>query len=255
VSSPASSDALLLELVGELQGVLELGEFRDTLIAALRRTVPSDWVSLNGLGPEPGDVWFVAVPRAPAAMIEPFQRLAHQNPLVRRYLRTRDGRAYRFSDVVSQAELHALDLYREVYVPLGVEHQIALTLPSRPGHVLGIALSRGARDYSDAERDLLNRARPYLIQAYRNVLAFTELREAVARHAPDTVVQRLQRDGLTAREAQVLRVVALGRSNQATADELGLSVRTVHKHLEHAFRKLGVGTRSEAAARVWASSA
>ena len=248
-----SCDALLLDLVGELQGILELDEFRTTLVRALSATVPADWVSLNGVGPEPGDVWFVAVPEPPPELIPPFRRYAHQNPLVVRFLRTQDGRAYRFSDVVSRAELRALDLYREVYAPLGVEQQIAFTLPSRPGHVLGIALSRRVHDFTDAERALLNRARPYLIQCYRTVLAFTELRESAARHAPETVVERLQEDGLTAREAEVVRLVALGQSNQGAADELGLSVRTVHKHLERAFRKLEVGSRSEAAALVWAS--
>ena len=58
--------------------------------------------------------------------------------------------------------------------------------------------------------------------------------------------------GLTPREAEVLRFVALGRSNQHIAAELGISDRTVGKHLEHGFRKLGVGDRSSAAARAWA---
>jgi DNA-binding CsgD family transcriptional regulator len=62
----------------------------------------------------------------------------------------------------------------------------------------------------------------------------------------------LQAAGLTAREAQVVRLVALGSSNRDVAAALGVSDRTVGKHLEHAFRKLEVRTRSEAAARAWA---
>ena len=38
------------------------------------------------------------------------------------------------------------------HVPLGVEYQVAFTLPARRGHVLAIALSRGERDYSEARR-------------------------------------------------------------------------------------------------------
>jgi DNA-binding NarL/FixJ family response regulator len=49
----------------------------------------------------------------------------------------------------------------------------------------------------------------------------------------------------------VLRLVALGRSNHHIASALGISDRTVGKHLEHSFRKLGVGDRSTAAGRVW----
>jgi len=236
-----------------VQGLLELEDFRRTLIRALRHTVPADWVTLNAIGPEPGDVWFMADPEVPGALVAPFRRHAHENPLVVRFLRTRDGRAYRFSDVVDRAELEALALHREVLAPLGIVHQIGFMLPSRPGHVLGIALSRRAHDFSDAERELLDRARPYLIQSHRTMLAFAELRAAAERHAPAAMLERLQGDGLTAREAEVLRLVALGLSNQATADELGLSVRTVHKHLERTFRKLEVGSRSEAAALVWAA--
>lgn len=244
-------DALLLELVGELQGMLDLDEFRNTLIHALRRALPSDFVSLNALGPEAGDVWFLAIPDPPPEVAAPFAELVHTNPLVERLRRTQDGRAYRFSDVVTREELHGTALYQRVYRALGVEYQIAITLPSRPGHLLGIALSRGRRDYSDDERDLLNRARPYLIQAYRNVQAFGDLRAAAARHDPAAVVERLQEEGLTPREAEVVRLVALGHANHAAAAALGVSVRTVHKHLERAFRKLAVSSRSEAAAHVW----
>ncbi len=52
-------------------------------------------------------------------------------------------------------------------------------------------------------------------------------------------------------EAQALRLVALGRSNHHVAQALGISHRTVGKHLERGFRKLGVGDRSTASARVW----
>jgi DNA-binding NarL/FixJ family response regulator len=49
---------------------------------------------------------------------------------------------------------------------------------------------------------------------------------------------------LTAREREVLALVAQGRSNQDVADTLVLSVRTVERHLESIYRKLGVSGRS-----------
>lgn len=58
--------------------------------------------------------------------------------------------------------------------------------------------------------------------------------------------------GLTPREAEVLSAVIAGHSNQEAADDLGLSVRTVQKHLERAFRKLGVRSRTEATAQLLA---
>ena len=53
---------------------------------------------------------------------------------------------------------------------------------------------------------------------------------------------------LTAREGEVLLWVARGKTNRDIADILGMSPRTVNKHLEHVFEKLGVETRTAAAA-------
>ncbi len=52
--------------------------------------------------------------------------------------------------------------------------------------------------------------------------------------------------GLTPREAEVLYWIAQGKSNPDIATILGANVRTVHKHVEHIFQKLGVETRNAA---------
>ena len=54
--------------------------------------------------------------------------------------------------------------------------------------------------------------------------------------------------GLTARELQVLRLLADGKTNRAIATELVLSVRTVDRHVGNIFVKLGVSTRAAATA-------
>jgi non-specific serine/threonine protein kinase len=51
---------------------------------------------------------------------------------------------------------------------------------------------------------------------------------------------------LTAREVEVLRLVARGLTNQQVAVELVVSERTVHAHLRSMYRKLGIGSRSAA---------
>ncbi len=53
---------------------------------------------------------------------------------------------------------------------------------------------------------------------------------------------------LTQREAEVLHWLAKGKTNRDIGDILGTSPRTVNKHLEHVFEKLGVETRTAAAA-------
>lgn len=59
---------------------------------------------------------------------------------------------------------------------------------------------------------------------------------------------RLEEAALTPREREVLTWVARGKTNRDIADILGMSHRTVNKHLEHIFEKLGVETRAAAAA-------
>jgi DNA-binding NarL/FixJ family response regulator len=54
--------------------------------------------------------------------------------------------------------------------------------------------------------------------------------------------------GLSPRELEVVRLVAAGRSNQAIAAELVLSEKTVARHLSNIFGKLGVSSRTAAAA-------
>jgi ATP/maltotriose-dependent transcriptional regulator MalT len=52
--------------------------------------------------------------------------------------------------------------------------------------------------------------------------------------------------GLTSREVEVLRLIARGRSNRETATELVISERTVARHVQNIFAKLGVSSRASA---------
>lgn len=83
----------------------------------------------------------------------------------------------------------------------------------------------------------------------------------VGRMAPDEILFRIQearasseearlreRLGLTAREAEVLLWVGHGKGTKDIADILGMSPRTVQKHLEQIYAKLGVENRAAAAA-------
>ena len=54
--------------------------------------------------------------------------------------------------------------------------------------------------------------------------------------------------GLTPREAEVLRLVAAGKTNRDIAVELVISEHTVARHLQNMFAKLGVSSRSAATA-------
>jgi DNA-binding CsgD family transcriptional regulator len=249
----------LLSLVEAVVGELDLTTFRIRAMRSLLEAVPADWISLNDLGPDPGSTAVLVEPPFPARAHTVFARFADENPLVERYRRTGDGGAYRFSDVVTAAELHATSLYREFYARIGLEHQIALVLPHDHNRILAIALSRRDHDFSDSERDLLDAARPVLIQAYRNAIEYTRLTEQLAHRSHDrrlplaepALAEAFAARTITRRQAEVLSWVATGRSNRAVAELLGLSARTVHKHLEACFQKLGVHSREDAVELAW----
>jgi DNA-binding CsgD family transcriptional regulator len=250
-----STDAGLLELIGEVQGLLELEELQQGLLVALDRLMPSDWVSINVMGPAPDQIDAVAHPPLEDRHLIAFARHAYENPIAARFARTRDSRAYRFSDIVTQDELHALGLYRELYAELGIEFQIAFVVKTSSQHYVAIALSRRSADFTDEERALLDRARPFLIQIYRNAFAHAELQALRSAHATGTaLVGPLIARGLTARAADVLSRVAHGQSNADVAATLGISERTVGKHLQNCYQQLGVANRSQAAALAWAGA-
>jgi DNA-binding CsgD family transcriptional regulator len=89
-----------------------------------------------------------------------------------------------------------------------------------------------AEEPDDDESALLTLLRPAMTAAAERVAA-DEVRA---------------RAGLTAREAEVLGYVADGDSNALIAKRLGVRPRTVDKHLEHAYAKLGVTSRTAAIA-------
>jgi DNA-binding NarL/FixJ family response regulator len=122
------------------------------------------------------------------------------------------------------------------------EHQIALSLPGPDEQVIGVALSRADRDFSGRDRALLRVLRAPLIAALVRARGRQQAGQALAAAATPP--------RLTDRETTILQLVAAGRTNSAIAHQLQLSPRTVAKHLEHAYRKLGVSSRAAAVCRM-----
>ena len=73
-------------------------------------------------------------------------------------------------------------------------------------------------------------------------------RSTLAALGGDVAPERQPAPGLTAREAEVLTLVARGKTNRAIAAELYISEKTVASHLNHIFTKLGLTSRSAATA-------
>jgi LuxR family maltose regulon positive regulatory protein len=120
----------------------------------------------------------------------------------------------------------------------------ALTLAEPEGYV------RTFVDEGEPMRDLLRHAVAAGISgayARRLLSAFEERTHAAA--VPRAAAGAGLIEPLTAREVEVLRLVAAGMRNQEIAGQLVISLPTVKRHIANAYGKLGVGHRTEAVAR------
>jgi len=214
--------------------------FAAIVLPGLAGLVSCDVLTYNEIGPAPGQTSYADYP---AGALDPatqavFAAHVHEHPLVNHYRATGSGEPVKISDFLSLERFHRLGLYAEFFRGISVEHQIAISLPGPDERVIGVALSRGGRDFSDQDRALLSVLRGPLIAALLRARSRQQAAEA------------LGRAGLTDRETAILQLVAAGRTNSAIAHQLGLSPRTVAKHLEHAYRKLGVTSRAAAVSRL-----
>ncbi len=133
----------------------------------------------------------------------------------------------RMSDVVPRRKMERFPLYRQAMGPFGIDHAVKVSFASPPAICRAVIVARTDQDFTDRECDLLTLLAPHLEAAYRR-----------ARSA----------GLLTSREREVLSLVRQGLTNREIAHRLGITSGTVRSHLEHAFAKLGVGTRTAAVA-------
>ena len=183
-----SDEDLLAHIALGLWEIEDLPSFRTGVLSLLRGLVGCELASYNEIGPGVGEVFIVADPadslNVGAEMLEAFAELAPQNPLVAHSARTGDTRALRLSDFIDRRELHALELYNNVYRHIGAEHQLAFTVPTR-GQIVGITLNRSisTRDFDERELELLQQARALVVRAYRNLYDRARLDAILRAHA------------------------------------------------------------------------
>ena len=138
----------------------------------------------------------------------------------------------------------AIELLREVGAPferLESERRAAAALLAAGRREEAVQRLVGA--YRIARR---LRARPS-VQALAASLA--ELGEQADRRLSRLQAEQLGHEGLTRRELDVLRLLAVGRTNREIADELFVSPRTVDMHVRNLLRKLDCRSRADAARR------
>jgi DNA-binding CsgD family transcriptional regulator/GAF domain-containing protein len=192
-----------------------------------------------------------------------FDRHFRSHPLVRYHADLRGQGTHRISDSVPFSRFREGALYCEYYRRIGIDHAVAVPLLVNERTLVSFVLNRRGSDFGERDCALLELVRAHLARLYRQAHELERARAALARleaggeEATLSIGERLGLASpqcfaalpLTPREREVLSWVAAGKTDRDIAGLLGISVRTVQKHLEHCYIALGVETRTAAVMR------
>lgn len=156
------------------------------------------------------------------------------HPLLQWYRVTEDPRPMSMGRVPkSMIAPGAMELTHALMAPVGFVQQLSIPCHLDGGHRAFVAAKSGD-DFSDEALQLARRIQP--------LLALLWLQNSALERCPNLS----EPFGLTGRERAVLQLLADGLTAEAIARRLGISPRTVHSHLAHVYRKLGVADRMRA---------
>lgn len=233
---PAASDALT---------------FAREVVLALTEFVASELTTLSECDLVTGHRRVVGLPgvRLGERDIESFDRHFFEHPLVRFHGFECGRVTRRISDSLSRSEFRRSAIYADYYLHVGLEHAVAVPLLIDGRRLVSAVLNRRGLDFSERDCERLEVLRPHLAFLYGQAN-----RHAAAPWVADATpllpnAAEVGPEGLTPRENEVLYWLAHGKTDAEIAALLGLSPRTVQKHLEHIYIKLGVETRTAAVMR------
>jgi DNA-binding CsgD family transcriptional regulator len=177
------------------------------------------------------------IPMTPAG----FHRFAIGHPLTRAHRRPGGSAPLRLSDVAAPREIH------RTCSELGMPHVLTIPLAVTPRHLCAVALMRSGPDFPARGLQLAGQLQPVLGGIYA-------LRDRLSPHQPGAPSPPWPGDAdtgipVTSRELAVLDLMADGLIAAAIARQLGISPRTVSKHIENIYRKLGTHDRTTAVLR------
>ena len=174
----------LQQAVGLVDSLAELDEpasFAGIVLPGLATLVGCDVLTYNEIGPAHGQARYADYP---AGALDPatqpvFAAHVHEHPLVNHYRATGSGEPVMISDFLTQQRFHRLGLYAEFFRAIPVEHQMAVSLPGPDQQVIGIAMNRGRRDFSDQDRALLSVLQAPLNAALHRARSRQQARQAL----------------------------------------------------------------------------
>jgi DNA-binding CsgD family transcriptional regulator len=177
--------------------------------------------------------------------IDRWMALSVDDPYLVHLLATGDPNPYRTSDFMAFDRFRRTVVYQEVFAGYGMRHLLVMAPLVTDEDLVLIGLTRRLHDFSDRETQALRPIRDLIATALDYRAQVTAIQARISAGPPAAPPRR---STLTERETQVLALVATGRTNDQAARELGISPRTVRKHLEGVFTKADVPSRAAAVA-------
>ena len=242
----------VLDVLGDLADAVDDGDgFAHCGVEVLPRLAASEITTLSLCDLTNGHRYVIG---RPACAIGDQARAAFDchfgaHLLVRYHAAERGGHVHRISDSLPFADFRRTGLYDEYYRAIGIDHAVALPLRVDDDWLVSFVFNRHGRDFSEREVACLEQARVGAARLFARTRLVERARDA-GRVPHDAGPQLRRVQSLTDREHEVLRWVAAGKTDRDIAAILAISHRTVHKHLQSAYAKLGVETRTAAVMRL-----
>jgi DNA-binding CsgD family transcriptional regulator len=172
----------LLSAIETVHGIKSLDQYPAGVFAALKKVLSCNTICYNEVAlPDRIESWLMEPAGAMPGPIlrDSFMRNFTEHPALVNYARTGDSSASRISDFLSRRQFHDLTLYNEYYRQSSVEYELTTTFMLGPGRLVGIALDRHCKDFTENERLALDLLRPHLAQAYSNVQALEMMKRVI----------------------------------------------------------------------------
>jgi DNA-binding CsgD family transcriptional regulator len=188
------------------------------------------WSAIHGVAP--ASAWgSMPLHGAPTA------ELSALHPAVAHVTRHEVPEPFALTDLVSERQWRSTQMAGLLRPVWGRSLKLHLPAGSADGYVRGWAATRDGHDYTRNELERVSAVQPVLDVVVRHYVAASGARLCGGAA------------GLTAREVVVLKELSKGVTTEGVGRRLGISGRTVSKHLERGYRKLGAHDRVTALRR------
>jgi len=245
---------LALRLSYELDGITARSEFLRAAAESVRILLPADslgWLAVHTRSGE-AEAYGIGDGARPE-VISALARVAGSHPMLQSYRDCPwDLRPRRMSDLIAPRAWRSHPAYAEALTLLGDQHRYQATInvtPFRDGSWSGWSFLRAGRDFTDDEMETATRLQPVLMALdHATARAFARADPGLEPPAPRGA-EAADRAGLTLRESHVLKLLATGLTADAIGRVCRISPRTVRKHLQNIYAKLGCHDRLMAVSR------